>query len=187
MDALVALIALQTARLPARTDGFGDLVLLDQQDRSLWDDRLIAMGFHHFDRSMVGGIISPYHTEAAIAATHTRAATPADTDWKTVLLLYDQLMQLKPSPVVALNRGVAVARVHGAQAALAELDRLDGEPALHSYYLLPAVRGQLLAELNRRDAALAAYRQALDFSSNVPERRFLQQKIDQLQKIAWES
>jgi RNA polymerase sigma-70 factor (ECF subfamily) len=187
VHALVALIALQTARLPARTDGVGDLVLLDQQDRSRWDERLISMGFFHFDRSMAGDVISPYHVEAAIAATHTRAATPEETDWKLVLTLYDQLVHLKPSPVVALNRSVAVARVHGAQAALAELDRLDREPALRSYHLLPAVRGKLLAELNHCDAAIAAYRQALALSCNAPERRFLQNKIDQLEKCDFEA
>lgn len=181
VHALVALIALQTARLPARTDGVGDLILLDRQDRSRWDDRLIALGFHHFDLSIGGREISPLHVEAAIAATHTRSATPEETDWKLVLTLYDQLMQLKPSPVVALNRSVAVARVHGALAALAELERLNHEPALRNYYLLPAVRGQLLAELNQHGAAIAAYRQALALSCNAPERRFLLHRIDQLE------
>ncbi len=159
----------------------GDLVLLGQQDRSRWDERLIALGFHHFDLSIGGDEISPLHVEAAIAATHTRAATPEETDWKLVLTLYDQLMQLKPSPVVALNRSVAVARVHGPQTALAELDRLNHEPALRNYYLLPAVRGQLLAELNQHDAAIAAYREALALSCNAPERRFLLHRIDQLE------
>jgi RNA polymerase sigma-70 factor (ECF subfamily) len=177
---LVALIALQAARLPARTDGVGDLVVLDQQDRSRWDQRLVGLGFYHFDRSIVGKEISPFHVEAAIAATHTGAATPEETDWKLVLSLYDQLIQLKPSPVVALNRGVAVARVHGAQAALAELDQLNDEPALRNYFLLPAVRGQLLAELNQREPAIAAYRHALELSCNAPERRFLQRKIDEI-------
>jgi RNA polymerase sigma-70 factor (ECF subfamily) len=178
--ALVALIALQGARLQARTDGVGDLVLLDQQDRARWDERLIGLGFFHFDRSMAGEEVSPFHVEAAIAATHTRAATPEETDWKQVLSLYDQLMQLKPSPVVALNRSVAVARVHGAQAALAELDQLDDDPALRNYYLLPAVRGEFLAELDRHQDAVAAYRQALTLAGNAPERRFLQQKIGRL-------
>jgi RNA polymerase sigma-70 factor (ECF subfamily) len=180
VHALVALIALQAARLPARTDGVGDLVLLDQQDRSRWDQELIGLGFYHFDHSIVGKEISPFHVEAAIAATHTRAATPEETDWNMVLSLYDQLMELKPSPVVALNRSVAVARVHGAQAALAELDRLNGEPALRSYFLLPAVRGQLLAELNQHEPAIAAYRHALELSCNAPERRFLERKIDEI-------
>jgi len=178
--ALVALIALQGARLQARTDGVGDLVLLDQQDRARWDERLIGLGFFHFDRSMAGEEVSPFHVEAAIAATHTRAATPEVTNWKQVLSLYDQLMQLKPSPVVALNRSVAVARVHGAQAALAELDQLDDDPALRNYYLLPAVRAEFLAELGRHQDAVAAYRQALTLAGNAPERRFLQQKIGQL-------
>jgi RNA polymerase sigma-70 factor (ECF subfamily) len=182
VHSLVALIALQAARLPARIDGMGDLVLLDQQDRSRWDNRLIAMGFHHFDRSMSGDEISPFHVEAAIAATHTRAETAEQTDWALVLSLYNQLMQLKPSPVVALNRSVAVARVHGAEAALVELDGLGREPALRNYYLLPAVRGKLLAELEQRDAAIAAYCRALALSGNAPERRFLQQKIEQLER-----
>jgi RNA polymerase sigma-70 factor, ECF subfamily len=182
VHALVALIALQTARLPARTDGVGDLVLLDQQDRSRWDVRLIAIGFQHFDRSMAGRELSPFHVEAALAATHTRAATPEETDWKLVLSLYDQLMQLKPSPVVALNRTVAVARIQGPEAALDELDQIDHEPTLRNYYLLPAVRGEFLAELNRREPAIAAYRRAMELSCNAPERRFLQRKIDQLEK-----
>jgi RNA polymerase sigma-70 factor (ECF subfamily) len=182
VHALVGLIALQTARLPARTDGLGDLVLLDRQDRSRWDKHLINLGFYHFERSIAGKDISAFHVEAAIAATHTRAATTEETDWNLVLSLYGQLMELKPSPVVALNRSVAVARVHGAEAALAELDLLDEEPALKSYYLLPAVRGQLLAELNQREPAIAAYRRALELSCNVPERRFLERKIEQLRR-----
>ena len=184
VHALVALIALQTARLPARTDSVGDLVLLDQQDRSRWDERLIAVGFDHFDRSMAGREVSAFHVEAAIAATHTRATSPQETDWKLVLSLYDQLIQLKPSPVVALNRSVAVAQVHGANAALAELDRLDGESSLRNYYLLPAVRGQLLTELNQVGEAITAFREALALSCNAPERRFLQHKINVLEETA---
>ncbi len=179
VHALVALIALQGARLRARTDGVGDLVLLDQQDRLRWDRRLMAIGFRHFDLSIAGREVSPFHVEAAIAATHTRAASPEKTDWKLVLALYDQLFQLKPSSVVALNRSVAVARVHGAQAGLIEVDLLDAEPALQNYYLLPAVRAQFLAELDRHDEALAAYRQALTLTCNAPEQRFLQRKIEQ--------
>jgi RNA polymerase sigma-70 factor (ECF subfamily) len=175
------LIALQTARLSARTDGLGDLVLLGQQDRSRWDQRLIGVGFYHFDRSIAGKEISPFHVEAAIAATHTRAASMEETDWPLVLGFYDQLLRLKPSPVVALNRSVAFARVHGAQAALAELDLLDAEPALKNYYLLPAVRGQLLAEAGQREPAVTAFRRALELSCNAPERRFLQRKIEQLE------
>ena len=183
VHALVALIALQTARLPARTDGEGDLVLLGQQDRSRWDQGLISKGFYHFERSAAGQDISPLHIEAAIAATHTRAATVEETDWPLVLRLYDQLLQLKPSPVVALNRSVAVARVHGAEAALVELNLLDGEPSLKNYYLLPAVRGQLLGEVGRLEAAIAAYRHALELSCNAPERRFLERKIERIQKL----
>ena len=186
VQALVALIALQAARLPARTDGVGDIVLLDQQDRSRWDQRLISLGFQHFDRSVAGKEISPFHVEAAIAATHTRPAAMEETDWPLVLSLYDQLIELKGSPVVALNRSVAVARVHGAKAALAELNLLNDEPALRHYYLLPAVRGQLLAELNQPQQAISAYRRALELSGNAPERRFLERKIEQLMKLSCE-
>jgi RNA polymerase sigma-70 factor, ECF subfamily len=169
VDALVALMALQAARTPARVDALGNLVLLDNQDRSLWDQRLIAMGYHHFDRSMAGAAVSAYHVEAAIAATHVRGP-----DWPVVLALYDDLLRLKPSPVVALNRAVAVAKVHGAEAGLAALPE---SAKLANYYLYLAVRGHLLAELGRRDEAVEAFRAALDRPCSDPERRFLEQRV----------
>jgi RNA polymerase sigma-70 factor, ECF subfamily len=172
VDALVALMALQAARTPARVDALGNLVLLDDQDRSLWDQRLIAMGFHHFDRSMAGGVVSAYHVEAAIAATHVRGP-----DWPVVLELYDNLMKLKPSPVVALNRAVAVAKVHGAEAGLAALPE---SAKLANYYLYLAVRGHLLAELGRCDEAVEAFRAALECPCSEPERRFLERQVDAL-------
>ena len=106
-------MALQAARLPARVDDGGDLILLDEQDRSRLDEVLIALGFHHFDLSIAGDSVSEYHAQAAIAATHARAARAESTDWPVILHLYDQLMELNRSPVVALNRAVAVAKVHG--------------------------------------------------------------------------
>jgi len=168
VDALVALMALQAARTPARVDALGNLVLLDDQDRALWDQRLIAMGFHHFDRSMTGDAVSAYHVEAAIAATHVRGP-----DWPVVLELYDDLLKLKPSPVVALNRAVAVAKVHGAEAGLAALPE---SAKLANYYLYLAVRGHLLAELGRSDEAIDAFRAALERPCSEPERRFLERK-----------
>jgi RNA polymerase sigma-70 factor (ECF subfamily) len=174
IDALVALMALQAARSPARVDALGDLVLLDDQDRGLWDQRLIAIGFHHFDRSIAGDVVTRYHVEAAIAATH--AGGP---DWPRVLELYDQLWALNPSPVVALNREVAVAKVHGAGAALIAIESLHDHPQLHSYYLYLAIRGHLLLELHRLAEAADAFRAALECQCSGPERRFLQRKLSE--------
>ncbi len=147
--ALVALMALQSARLPARVDESGDLILLEHQDRGRWDQRLIALGFHHFDRSMAGEEVSEYHVQAAIEATHARAVDPQSRDWPMILELYDQLLALNASPVVALNRAVAVARVRGPAEALAAVEPLANDPKLRDYYLLLAVRGHLLLELER--------------------------------------
>jgi RNA polymerase sigma-70 factor (ECF subfamily) len=173
VDALVALIAFQAARLPARVDESGDLVLLEQQDRSRWDRQLIALGFHHFDRSITGDDVSEDHVQAAIAATHARAESGDAIDWPTILGLYDQLLALNASPVVALNRAVAVAKVHGPEAALATIEPLK----LRDYYLLLAVRGHFLLELNRRVEAAECFRAALDCPCSEPERRFLRRKL----------
>jgi len=177
VDALVALMALEAARLPARVDESGDLILLEHQDRSRWDQRLIALGFHHFDRSISGDDVSEYHVQAAIAATHARAVDPQSRDWPMILDLYDQLLALNRSPVVALNRAVAVAKVRGPAAALAAVEPLESDPKLRDYYLLLAVRGHLLLELGRRAAAAACFRAALDCPCSEPERRFLRRKL----------
>ncbi len=178
VHALVSLMALQAARLAARVDQSGDLVLLEFQDRSRWDQRLIALGFHHFDRSIAGDEVSEYHVQAAIAATHARATDPHSVDWPLILSMYDELAELNPSPVVRLNRAVALAKVHGAAAGLAELDTLRGDPRLASYYLYVAVRGHLLLDLGHRDEAAASYRAALELPCSAPERRFLQRKLE---------
>lgn len=177
VHALVALMALQAARLAARVDEGGDLVLLDDQDRTRWDPRLIAMGFHHFDRSIAGDDVSEYHVQAAIAATHTRAPDSSSVDWPLILHLYDQLVSLNPSPVVALNRAVAIAKVHGPAAALAALAPLERDRLLRRYHLLLAVRGQLLLELGRVTQAAEAFRSALACDCSEPERRFLERKL----------
>jgi RNA polymerase sigma-70 factor (ECF subfamily) len=173
--ALAALLALQAARLPARTDESGDLILLEQQDRSRWDRELLAIGFHYFDLSIGGDQVSEYHVQAAIAATHVRAAD----NWPLILELYDQLVALNPSPVAALNRAVAVAKVNGPAAALVEVDRLAADPKLRSYYLFLAVRGHLLLELKRRSEAADCFRSALTLRCSAPERRFLQCKLEE--------
>jgi RNA polymerase sigma-70 factor (ECF subfamily) len=175
--ALVALMALQSARLPARVDESGDLILLEHQDRGRWDQRLIALGFHHFDRSMAGEEVSAYHVQAAIEATHARAVDPQSRDWPMILELYDQLLRLNASPVVALNRAVAVARVRGPAQALAAVESLANDPKLRDYYLLLAVRGHLLLELERREEAHACFRAAMECPCSEPERRFLRKKL----------
>jgi RNA polymerase sigma-70 factor (ECF subfamily) len=173
VDALVALMALEAARLPARVDESGNLILLEHQDRSRWDQRLIGLGFQHFDRSISGDEVSEYHVQAAIAATHARAVDPQSRDWPMILDLYDQLLALNRSPVVALNRAVAVEKVRGPAEALAAIEPLESDPKLRDYYLLLAVRGHLLLELGRRTEAAACFRAALDCPCSEPERRFL--------------
>ena len=175
--ALVALMALQAARLAARTDDAGDLVVLADQDRSRWDRDLMAMGFHHFDLAIAGEEVSDYHVQAAIAATHARASSGEDEDWPLILKLYDQLLTMGASPVAELNRAVAVARVHGAAAGLAEVERLASDAKLKQYYLLLAVRGHLLGELGRRAEAADCFRAALEMRCSEPERRFLRRKL----------
>ena len=177
--ALVALMALQAARLPARTDEAGDIVLLKFQDRALWDQRLIALGFHHFDRSMSGDRVSEYHVQAAIAATHASATQDEFTDWPVILRLYDELIAIKNSSVIALNRAVAISKVHGLAQALAAIEPLEQSRDLRKYHLLLAVRGQFLMDLGRLDEAADCYHDALQCRCSEPERRFLQRKLEQ--------
>ncbi len=181
VHALVAMMALQAARLPARVDEAGDLVLLESQDRNRWDRALIGLGFHHFDLSIAGDEVTEYHAQAAIAATHARAGDSESIEWPWILEFYDQLLAINPSPVVALNRAVAVAKVHGAERALAEVERLEQEQKLRDYYLLLAVRGHLLLELGRSAEAAGNFQAALELPCSEPERRFLRRKLDACQ------
>ena len=178
VDALVALMALQAARLPARTDSAGDLVLLEEQDRRLWDDELIALGFSYFDRSIVGEEISEWHVQAAIAATYANAESAETIDWTAILEHYDQLLTMTRSPVVALNRAVALLKVHGAEAALTALAPLESHAAMRGYHLLPAVRGRVLSELGRFREAEVAFSAALQCDCAEPERRFLRRQLE---------
>ena len=178
VHALVAMMALQAARLPARVDEAGDLVLLESQDRNRWDRELIGLGFHHLELSMAGDEVSEYHAQAGIAATHARAGDAQSIEWPLILEFYDQLMAINPSPVVALNRAVAVAKVRGATQALAEIESLAHETKLREYYLLLAVRGHLLLELGRRDEAARNFNAALERPCSEPERRFLRRKLE---------
>jgi RNA polymerase sigma-70 factor, ECF subfamily len=178
VDALVALMALQAARLPARTDAAGDLVLLEEQDRNLWDRALIALGFSYFDKSIAGNRISEWHIQAAIAATYASAESSQTIDWPAILEHYDQLLEMAPSPVVTLNRAVVVMKVHGAEASLAALASLERDKTLRRYHLLPAVRGRVLTELGRLAEAEAAFSAALECDCTNPEKRFLQRQLE---------
>jgi RNA polymerase sigma-70 factor (ECF subfamily) len=175
--ALLALMAFQAARLPARVDEGGELVLLEDQNRNRWDPSLIALGFHHFEKCAEGTQLTSYHIQAAISATHARAQDGRATDWKLILELYDQLLELSPSPVVELNRAVVVAKVNGPEAALAELRSLSDNRALRNYYLLPAAQGQLLLDIGDKPGAAQCFCQALERPCSDPERRFLQRKL----------
>lgn len=178
--ALVALMAFHAARLPARVDRHGEMVLLEDQDRSLWDRGLVALGLAHFERSAEGTRMTVYHVQAAIAAVHASAERTELTDWTRILSLYDDLMALNPSPVIRLNRAVALSRVAGGTAALAELHALEDEPALRNYYLLPSITGRMFAELGDYARAAACYRQALERPCSEPERRFLRRRLEAL-------
>lgn len=177
VHALLALMAFLAARLGARVDAQGELVLLENQDRSSWDARLIALAFHHFELSAEGSQVSAYHVQAAIAAAHARAPSPGETNWEMILDLYDQLMEISPSPVVALNRVVAVAKVRGTEEALEELRSLAAEPSLHGYYLLPAVEGRLRMETGDKSGAARCFRASLELPCSQPEKRFLLRKL----------
>jgi RNA polymerase sigma-70 factor (ECF subfamily) len=183
VHALVALMALQAARLPARVDSLGDLVLLESQDRALWDQNLISLGFHYFDRSIAGDELTGFHVQAAIAATHARAADAQSVEWPVILRCYDQLLEINPSPVVALNRAVALAKVRGPAEALARIDLLDQDAKLAGYHLLLAVRGHLLLELGRSGEAAECFAAALALPCSEPERRFLSRKLDSAKTV----
>jgi RNA polymerase sigma-70 factor, ECF subfamily len=177
---LLALMLLIDARRPARVDARGELVLLDDQDRALWHTDKIEEGRRLVVTALTGGSPGPYALQAAIAAVHDEAATLATTDWPQVVALYDVLRTVAPSPLVDLNRAVAVSMVDGPVAGLVLLDELTADRRLTGYHLLPAARADLLRKLGRRAEAADAYRQALDLVGNEPERAFLQRRLDEL-------
>ena len=171
---LVALMEIQASRLRARTDSAGAPILLLDQDRSRWDQLLIQRGFAALLRArQSGGGMGPYALQAAIAACHARAATAGQTDWQSIVALYDALSLSNPSPVVALNRAVAVSMASGPAAGLELVDALASEPALANYHLLPSVRGDLLAKLGRHQEARIEFERAAGMTRNEREREFL--------------
>jgi RNA polymerase sigma-70 factor (ECF subfamily) len=181
VHALLGLFYFQAARLEARVDGDGNLLLLAEQERSRWDQALLARGIEQLERAAHGDELSEYHLQAAIAAVHATSPSVAQTDWPRLVALYDQLLALAPSPVVALNRAIALSMAEGLQTALASLDELAAEPALKSYYLLPAVRADFLRRLGRTTEAAACYHEALARACTEPERRFLLRRLEALE------
>jgi RNA polymerase sigma factor (sigma-70 family) len=171
---LVALLEIQASRLRARTDPSGEPILLLDQDRARWDQLLIRRGLGALERAeALGGGLGPYALQAAIAACHARARTGTETDWARIVALYDALAQLAPSPVVELNRAVAVAMAFGPAAGLELVDALGPEPSLRTYHLLPSVRGGLLAKLGRAQEARAEFERAAALTQNRRERELL--------------
>jgi RNA polymerase sigma-70 factor, ECF subfamily len=171
---LVALMEIQASRLRARVGPSGEPIVLLDQNRALWDQLLIRRGLAALERAeKLGGAPGPYALQASIAACHARARTPDETDWNQIARLYNMLAQLMPSPVVELNRAVAVALAFGPQAGLDLVDALTSEPSLQGYHLLPSVRGDLLARLGRSDEARAEFERAATLTRNAREREFL--------------
>ena len=175
--ALAALMSLHAARLPARVDSADDLRPLLDQDRSRWDTRLVQEGLALLERSAAGDELTAYHVEAAIAATHAAAPSVAATDWEQVVSLYDRLMAIAPSPVVALNRAIAVAERDGAERGIAELEAIEGRDRLEGYPFYPAALGELELRRGDRERARTHFAAALAAARNPTERRFLEKRV----------
>ncbi|WP_402466922.1 RNA polymerase sigma factor [Isoptericola aurantiacus] len=174
---LLALMVLQHARRDARTGSDGAALVLAEQDRALWRDDETAEGLAVLDDALVAGRPGPYQVQAAVAALHARAAEVEATDWPEVLALYDVLVAMTGSPVVALNRAVALAEVHGPTAGLAAVDEVAADPALGGYHLVPAVRAELLTRLGRPGEAADALRRALELVDREGDRRLLARRL----------
>jgi len=178
---LVALLEIQASRLGARLGPGGEPILLPDQDRSRWDPLLIVRGLKALERAeALPAPLGPYGLQAAIAACHARALEAGDTDWVRIAALYEALAAVSPSPVVELNRAVAVGMAFGPEVGLALLERIAAEPALRDYHLLPGVRADLLARLGRGAEAAAEFRRAADLTANAPERRLLLRRAGDL-------
>ena len=182
VDGLVALMLLHDSRRDARSDDAGNLIVLEEQDRSRWNRRQITEALPLVEEALRGGP-GPFAVEAAIAALHCEAARAEDTDWPQIVRLYDVLERLRPSPIVSLNRAVAVAMVEGPRPALALIDELAATGELDSYHLLHATRADLLRRLGMSADAAANYERALALVSNKSERRFLERRLREMQAL----
>jgi RNA polymerase sigma factor (sigma-70 family) len=181
--ALLALMLLNAARLAAREDEQGNLLRLEDQDRALWDQEMIMRGMSHLGESAAGHALSEYHLQAGIAACHATAKDYQLTDWTRILSLYDRLMEFDDSPVVALNRAVAVGNVHGAKAGLEAVAAIHKSKKLNSYYLLYAVLGEFEIRLNHRHAAVEQFRKAFELAETKSERAFLLRRMQECEGI----
>ena len=182
VHALLALMELQASRTAARRGHNGEAVLLLDQDRSLWDHAQIQRGMNALQRARrLGGGAGNYALQAAIVACHARARTAQETDWERIVLLYDALLQISPSGIVALNRAVAVGMAHGPGAGLAAVDQLAADPSLANYHLLPSVRGDLLMKAKRGDEARLEIQRAISMTRNLRERELLMEKLRQIE------
>jgi predicted RNA polymerase sigma factor len=180
---LVALMEIQASRLRARVGPKGDAILLLDQDRARWDHMLVRRGLAALERAeKLGGPPGPYALQAAIAACHGRARTAEETDWERIASLYEALSEVTPSPVVELNRAVAIGMAFGPAAGLDLVDALISEPSLKSYHLLPSVRGDLLAKLGRHDEAHAEFKRAASLTRNTRERDLLLQRAREVRR-----
>ena len=177
---LLALMLLQDSRRAARTSSTGDLILLEDQDRSLWNREQIIEGSALVERALSSGRVGPYTFQAAIAAVHAEAPQPAATDWAQIVSLYDVLMRANPSPVVELNRAVAVAMRDGPMAGLTLIDAIHARGELANYHLAHAARADLCRRLGRTAEARTSYERALSLTQQEPERRFLERRLEEL-------
>jgi RNA polymerase sigma-70 factor (ECF subfamily) len=180
-QALLALMLLHDSRRDTRTTEAGEIVLLEEQDRSRWHRDQIAEGLELVENALARGARGPYALQAAIAALHAQAKSVQETDWHQIAALYELLWQVQPSPVVELNRAVAVAMANGLSEGLLLLDALQERGELRGYYLLPAARGDLLRRMERWEESGEAYREALALVSNEAERKFLQRRLAEVQ------
>jgi RNA polymerase sigma-70 factor (ECF subfamily) len=177
---LLGLMLLHESRRAARTSPDGDLILLDEQDRSLWNQEQIAEGRALVERALASRQVGPYTLQAAIAAVHAEAPSSAQTDWRQIVGLYDILVRAEPSPVIELNRAVAVAMLDGPQAGLALIDAILARGDLIDYHLAHSARAELCRRLGRNADAVASYRRALELALQAPERRFLERRLAEL-------
>ena len=182
VDGLIALMLLHDSRRLARTSAEGDLVLLDEQDRSRWDQALIAEGTMRVKRALSSRRTGPYTLQAAIAAVHAEARMAAETDWRQIVGLYDVLLRLDPSPIVVLNRAAAVAMRDGPAAGLALIDELLDHGDLADYQFAHSARADLCRRLGRTDEARASYERALALTRQEPERRFLERRLEEIRR-----
>ncbi|HEV8284955.1 MAG TPA: sigma-70 family RNA polymerase sigma factor [Chitinophagaceae bacterium] len=181
---LLSLMQLNASRFKSRQDNEGNILTMAEQDRSLWDYSLIEKGILNLHKSTVSNHVSVYHILAAISGCHCTASDFDSTDWQTILLLYDQLLQLDPSPLVLLNRSVVLSKVKGPQFALEELKRINTNPSLKSYYLFYSTEAEFYINMEEYDKAISSLKRAIELSHLKAEKSLLQKKLDRLQKKA---